>query len=121
MPLHFNPNKDQPAQRPGEGYIMATTNYITEQVICDGCGCGILQSDANPCGNADDGHFVFCTTCIRPYPDLVVGSNGEAFIVRNAEGKALAKDGTVAVPPLEGISYGTYAEAEAEAKRFRTR
>ena len=28
MPLHFNPNKDRPAQRPGEGYIMATTNNI---------------------------------------------------------------------------------------------
>jgi hypothetical protein len=26
--LHFNPNKDRPAQRPGEGYIMATTTTI---------------------------------------------------------------------------------------------
>ena len=28
MPLYLNPNKDRPAQRPGEGYIMATTNNI---------------------------------------------------------------------------------------------
>ena len=26
--MHFNPNKDRPAQRPGEGYIMATTTTI---------------------------------------------------------------------------------------------
>jgi len=26
LPLYLNPNKDRPAQRPGEGYIMATTN-----------------------------------------------------------------------------------------------
>ena len=98
---------------------MATPNYITEQVICDGCGCGILQSEAHHCGNADDGNFIFCNGCIRPYPDIVVGSNGESFIVRNAEGKPLAKDGSIAVPPLEGISYGTYAEAEAAAKTFK--
>jgi len=28
LPLHFNPNKDRPARRPGEGYVMATTNNI---------------------------------------------------------------------------------------------
>ena len=28
LPLYLNPNKDRPAQRPGKGYIMATTNNI---------------------------------------------------------------------------------------------
>ena len=97
---------------------MATPNYITEQVICDGCGCGVLESQAHHCGNADDGDFVFCGGCISPAATAVPGSNGGSWIVCNAIGHPLAKDGTVARRPLEGISYGSYAEASAAARRF---
>jgi hypothetical protein len=53
LPLYLNPNKDRPAQRPGEGYIMATTtNNNTVSVT--------YYTDVNPVATAD---FVFREDC----------------------------------------------------------
>ena len=52
LPLYLNPNKDRPAQRPGEGYIMATTTNNTVSVT--------YYTDVNPVVTAD---FVFREDC----------------------------------------------------------
>jgi hypothetical protein len=89
--LHFNPNKGRPAQRPGEGYIMATTNNIVNGLliltacprcsVCKGsgafrestgehlsCDCAFENAPENPQAQRliDAGKF-----CVEPTPEYL--------------------------------------------------